>query len=557
MPKRYTSRKRTVRKKSRKRITRFRRYRTGTRAKAKSYFRLKRAAKNYSRKKKFRIAKKQYKYTSGKGVKNKIRHLTMSEFALLPFYDLARLSAMVKSDKMPNMYTDCPADVIKTFHEKYLTYWYKYGAILPEKYFNASSPFVIGSNKDFPPYLYAFNPILSPVTCGNKMQLYAAIYQKFKYVGIKVTWHPRARTVTTVIPTKSLTTPAKKEGEMEADDKIYDEYHHFISRNARDIPVPPINEACTGFVLDDESFKRENVTTEWSPASTPTMYMHVYFGKQIDVIEAWDFPHLTKEWSQDPVTKEPKNTYKVQHVIYNYGNARRMRAAPFYEYNSMLPCIEKDSKLHKVYDMTKPFSFFVRPMVATNAVSKEAPPTGAELAKNFITELPEAHEVMQKGLKHLGYQDFNHSLTPTVVDIPQDNYATDHLKDNKDIFYNRWDLLSNDDNFFNPIMFWYCFTTSENYTPDMEKMTDDKDPHQLFPTTIYNEDAAGLNTNAKRELSAHPATNSDFLNGYGYFDVTFYTKWKQERPLVSNAGYIGIIPSDTGVKGMTTPITSN
>ena len=141
MPKRYTSRKRTVRKKSRKSFRRFRRYRTGTRAKAKSYFRLRRAAKNYSKSRKFRRAKKQYKYTAGKGVKNKIRHLTLAQFAQLPFYDLARLSAMLSAGHSPNMYGDITDAIRQEFDQTLWLSWFRYGAILPEQMFNSSSPF--------------------------------------------------------------------------------------------------------------------------------------------------------------------------------------------------------------------------------------------------------------------------------------------------------------------------------------------------------------------------------------------------------------------------------
>lgn len=553
MPKRYTSRKRTVRKKSRKSYRRFRRYRTGTRAKAKSYFRLRRAAKNYSKTRKIKRAKRQYKYTAGKGVKNKIKHLKMSEFALLPFYDLARLSASVVSGNLPNMYNDFPAEQRQQYFTTYLAYWYKYGAILPEAYFNSSSPFVIGSNKGYPPYLYAFNPILSPVTCGNKMQLYAALYRKFKYVGIKVSWHPIMRSSSNVIPSKTTTTPAKKN-----DGTYYKETYQAVAVGpATTINTQLQDPGTTGLQLDPATSKQSTETMEWMPVAVPNLYMHVYFGKQINDVESWDLPFLLKQQGTSQ-TGALVNNYSVSAVIYNHDDKRRFKAAPYYDYNTMLPCIEKDSKLYKVYDMSKPFSFFVRPMVSTNVADKEAPTKELEQMDNFnIVASKDELEVLQKGLKHLGYKEFVHALTPPQLEIPQDNYSALHLTDKDDKFYNRWAYLTNDDNFFNPIMFWYCFTTSDNYVPNTPDMTDPTSSRQLFSTVRYNGDFDGDNKNAKLELSARPCTESNFLNNYGYFDVTFYTKWKEERPLVSKTSYVGIVPSDTGVEGITSIIAPN
>ena len=331
MPKRYTSRKRTVRKKSRKRITRFRRYRTGTRAKAKSYFRLRRAAKNYSKSRKFRRAKKQYKYTAGKGVKNKIKHLTMSEFASLPFYDLARLTAVVKSGSSPNMYDNVTDALHQAFDAQFDNWWIRYGAILPESEFNSSTPFVIGDNSIYPPNMYAFNPILSPVTCGSKMQLYAALYKKFKYVGIKVTWHPRTKQVTQIIPTKSETTVAQRD-----QGGYYQDTYNAYSATPEGVTVPTTitNPVAVGLMLDPASMKRVNEVKEFTPMTAQNLYMHVYFGKQIQSSENWHLPFLQKTGENVNVT-----TYQVSCGI-NNNQQGRLKAASFYNKDTMLPCIE-------------------------------------------------------------------------------------------------------------------------------------------------------------------------------------------------------------------------
>lgn len=104
-------------------------------------------------------------------------------------------------------------------------------------------------------------------------------------------------------------------------------------------------------------------------------------------------------------------------------------------------------------------------------------------------------------------------------------------------------------------MFWYCFTTSDN--PGEMNYTS-ATPYQALPLAYYN---AQLTSDvpyfeAKQELSAHYGTINDALNQYGYFDVTFYTKWKGERPLVSKSSYNGIVPSETGVNGLSTIISN-
>lgn len=538
MPKRYTSRKRTVRKKSRKSFRRFRRYRTGTRAKAKSYFRLRRAAKNYSKARKIKRAKKQYKYTAGKGVKNKIKHLTMSEFAELPFYDLARLTAMVIGGGTPNMYTNFPDNVVTAFKQQFASYWSRYGAILPEEHFNASSPYIMGSASDsYYPCLYAFNPILSPVTCGSKMQLYAALYKKFKYVGIKVSWHPLAKPSTTVVSSSMTVNPG-----------MHDETYQAYSLDAGKKIDSFMNSGTTqGLYLKHNTMERTVRAKEFTPVSTQTLYMHVYFGKQIESSQNWTLPYMNKTGEHKNVT-----SYAVSHGI-NDNQKGRMKAAPFFDMKTMMTCIERDSKLHKVYDMSKPFSFFVRPMVSSSEVSKEAGANVIQEATELVTQPTNEIEQLQKGLKHLGYREFTHSLTSKLLDIPQDAYSVKYAHDPQDKYYNRWAALSDDDNFFNPVMFWYCFTTSDRYVPNYAEYMDAKNQHQLFNTTRFFT-PAGENAVAKFELSSRLDTSAPFLTGYGYFDVTFYTKWKEERPLVSKTSYVGIVPSETGVEGVSSII---
>lgn len=539
MPKRYTSRKRTYRKKSRK-ITRFRRYRTGTRAKAKSYFRLRRAAKNYSKSRKIKRAKRQYKYTAGKGVKNKIKGLTLSEFAELPFYDIARLTSMLMSGGRPNMYDDITDEIRSAFKGQFGPYWTRYGAILPEEHFNASSPYVMGSGNDaYVPYLFAFNPILSPVTCGSKMQLYAALYKKFKYVGIKVSWHPLAKPASTIIPTSMGIIPGPH-------DETYQAYA-IDAGTQKKIDAGLNSGAAQGLYLKHTTMDRSVRVKEFTPMSTQTLYMHVYFGKQIESSENWHLPFLRKTGENVNVT-----TYAVSHGI-NDNQQGRMKAAPFFDRDTMMPCIERDSKLHKVYDMSKPFSFFVRPMVASTDTVKEAPINVIQETNELVENQRDETEKLQKGLKHLGYREFTHSLTATVLDIPQDAYSAQHAHDTNDKYYQRWQVLSNDDNFFNPTMFWYCFTTSDRYVPDYASYINKNNPHQLFNTNRFFT-TTGTNSNAKLELSSRLDTSSPSLTSYGYFDVTFYTKWKEERPLVSKTSYVGIVPSETGVDGVSTII---
>ena len=540
MPKRYTSRKRTVRKKSRKRITRFRRYRTGTRAKAKSYFRLRRAAKNYSKSKKIKRAKRQYKYTAGKGVKNKIRGLTMSEFAELPFYDIARLTSMLMSSSEPNMYDDITDQVRSAFKGQFPKYWVKYGAILPEEYFNASSPYIMGSaTTDYVPYLYAFNPILSPVTCGSKMQLYAALYKKFKYVGIKVTWHPTAKSSSTILPTTMGINPGMH-------DETYQAYA-IDAGTGKKFDAGLNSGAAQGLYLKHTTMDRNGRFRDFQPFSTQNLFMHVYFGKQIQSSENWHLPFLHKTNEANNVT-----TYAVSHGI-NDNQQGRLKAAPFYDRDTMLPCIEKDSKLHKIYDMSKPFSFFVRPMVSTSETTKEAAINVVQETNELVEHPRDETEQLQSGLKHLGYREFTHALTPQVLDIPQDAYGAAHAHDVNDKFYQRWQVLSNDDNYFNPVMFWYCFTTSDRYVPNTNEYMIANNSHQLFNTSRFFT-VTGTNSNAKIELSSRLDTSATSLTAFGHFDVTFYTKWKEERPLVSKTSYVGIVPSESGVDGVSTII---
>nr|QIJ58570.1 capsid protein [Human respiratory circular DNA virus]QIJ58590.1 capsid protein [Human respiratory circular DNA virus] len=530
MAKRYASRKRVYRRKARKPIKRFRRYRVKARSTAKRYYRLKRAARNYSKVKKIRRAKRQYKTISGKGVKNKLAKLTISEFIQLPYYDLIRLASMVCSKVTPVGYP-LPEQDVKNFHDFYMfKFLYKLGAILPEKLFTASNPFIVGSDNPLPPYLYGYNPILTPVTCGQKMQIYASLYSKFKYVGIKVSWHPRNRAVSSYLPSEFK---LKYDGDV---------------LSMASLTTDPTSDGVPSTIAQGNAMytpkERLNQTVELTKTEanvSGNYYMHVYFGKQIESSKTWDLPYF--QW----VKQQNQGFYQRVSNMDNDSNKGRVKAAPYYDYNTLLPCIESNSKLHKVYDMSKPFSFFVRPMVIDSSTVKEA----NEGAASNIEVVSNVHkfETLTKGLKHLGYRSFDHALVPPTVEIPQDNQQLD------DTMKNRWAINSDDDNFFNPTMFWYCFTTSDS-PPDSSYTN--STPYQALPFSFYNSQISPNTPNAKAraELSAHFGTYNDALNQYGYFDVTFYTKWKGERPLVSKSSYTGIVPSETGVTGLSTIISN-
>nr|QYV43183.1 capsid protein [Vientovirus] len=530
MAKRYASRKRVYRRKARKPFRRVRRYRVKARSTAKRYYRLKRAARNYSKVKKIRRAKRQYKTMSGKGVKNKLAKLTISEFIQLPYYDLIRLASMVCSRITPTGYPLTATDM-RQFCELYTSrFLYKLGAILPEKLFTASNPFVVGSDNALPPYLYGYNPILTPVTCGQKMQIYASLYSKFKYVGIKVSWHPRNKAVSTYVPSEYKVTYDKDPIALAA-----------LAATAIAEPVPSTIAQGNAMYTPKDRLDHRVQLTKTEASVSGNYYMHVYFGKQIETSKTWDLPYF--QW-----VKDETHEY-LQQVSYlnNDSNTGRVKAAPYYDYNTLLPCIESNSKLHKVYDMSKPFSFFVRPMVIDSSTVKEA----NEGAASNIEVVSNQHkfETLTKGLKHLGYRSFDHALVPPTVEIPQDNQQLD------EVMKNRWKINSDDDNFFNPTMFWYCFTTSDN--PPGASYTNPT-PYQALPFSYTNTQISSNTPNAKArtELSAHFGTYNDALNQYGYFDVTFYTKWKGERPLVSKSSYTGIVPSETGVNGLSTIISN-
>lgn len=421
MAKRYASRKRV--------------YRAKARSTAKRYFRLKRAARNYSKVKKIRRAKRQYKTISGKGVKNKLAKLTISEFIQLPYYDLIRLASMVCSGVTPTGYPLAEDDMrrFNTFYKH--DFLYKLGAILPEKLFTASNPFIVGSDNALPPYLYGYNPILTPVTCGQKMQIYASLYSKFKYVGIKVSWHPRNKAVSSYLPAEFK---VKYDGDPVAMAAL-------LPNPASPLVPSTIAQGNAMYTPKDRLNQTIELTRSEANVSG-NYYMHVYFGKQIEASKTWDLPYY--QWVKD----QTHEFLQRASYIDNDSNKGRVKAAPYYDSNTLLPCIESNSKLHKVYDMSKPFSFFVRPMVVDSSTVKEPNERGAENIDTIDCNCQ--HESLTKGLKHLGYRSFDHALVPATIEIPQDNQELSYLTQD------RWAINSDDDNFFNPTLFWYCFTCS-------------------------------------------------------------------------------------------------
>ncbi|WBG93924.1 cap protein [Redondoviridae sp.] len=530
MAKRYASRKRVYRRKTRKPFRRVRRYRVKARSTAKRYYRLKRAARNYSKVKKIRRAKRQYKTMSGKGVKNKLAKLTISEFIQLPYYDLIRLASMVCSKIAPTGYP-LTNEQMDTFANDYTSkFLYKMGAILPEKLFTTSNPFIVGYDKALPPYLYGYNPILTPVTCGQKMQIYASLYSKFKYVGIKVSWHPRNKAVSSYVPSEFTIKPTQD---------VVTEAGLVIRPGTA--PVPSTIAQGNVMITRSDQLKQTAEMSKSVAVVSGNYYMHVYFGKQIETSKTWDLPYYQLS------VLNGVSRYQQVSAINKDSNKGRVKVAPYYDYNTLLPCIEANSKLHKVYDMSKPFSFFVRPMVIDSSTVKEANENAA--ANIEVVSNQHKFETLTKGLKHLGYRSFDHALVPPTVEIPQDNQELNST------MQNRWEINTDDDNFFNPTMFWYCFTTSD--APPEASYTS-ATPYQALPFSYYNTQISSdtPNARARAELSAHFGTYNDALNQYGYFDVTFYTKWKGERPLVSKSSYTGIVPSETGVTGLSTIISN-
>ena len=148
---------------------------------------------------------------------------------------------------------------------------------------------------------------------------------------------------------------------------MLDKFHHAYSLDAGKKIDSFMNSGTTqGLYLKHNTMERTVRSKEFTPVTTQTLYMHVYFGKQIESSENWHLPFINKISENKGVTG-----YAVSHGI-NDNQQGRMKAASFFDMKTMMPCIERDSKLHKVYDMSKPFSFFVRPMVSSNEVSKEA-----------------------------------------------------------------------------------------------------------------------------------------------------------------------------------------
>lgn len=337
----------------------------------------------------------------------------------------------------------------------------------------------------------AWNPYLDASLLGRNYVTYAAMYNYFKYRGIKVKWIPNVRTAGLMQPkingmkienstisasigvqtpvTASRTTgstvleyqnaaqfAAYSNNVTEGGGLIFDTVHP-AALSEGSLIIPKYNDVVPNY--------------EKNVGYAPTLKMHVLFSKD---------DYVSSTLPANPVTGEGD----LKETVYK---------TKTYKYNTK-------TQNYKIYDMSKSFKFYCRPYCA----SKADEVTGYSNESDKLddnTKLYKGDTIIKKKTR-LPRQVVNFDSMTNLVDPA--NTAV----------INKWQSRLSDSNFLNPILFGYFFTVDgidvDDWMYSIEGLTGTMDFDSCVPKF------------------------SKFLSSYGHFEITTYATFNELNNTYNN-----------------------
>ena len=282
----------------------------------------------------------------------------------------------------------------------------------------------------------AWNPYLDSSLLGPNYNVYASMYNYFKYRGIKVKWVPNVRTSNLIqprmtgiavnktnylyensqsVPTQVVTTGGDSISEYRDNSR----YALYANGSGQDSGLSSISNVQTHTITGNQNIPTyESFTPSYEDnfGYAPSLKMHVLFSKD--------------DYDSEPIIASPiDGIAMISDSVY--------KTKPYVQ--------NMKTQNYKIYDMSKPFKFYCRPYCASKAdeVTGYEAKNDDELDQN--TKLYNGDTILKKKTR-LPKQVVNYQSMVNLVDPT--NTAV----------INKWQSRIVDKNFLNPVLFGYFFT---------------------------------------------------------------------------------------------------
>lgn len=343
----------------------------------------------------------------------------------------------------------------------------------------------------------AWNPYLDASLLGPNYNIYAKMYNYFKYKGIKVKWIPNVKTSNLVQP-KIIGLPAKNTSENQSINTAIHagEAQGLISAmsftgNANSgligtgagstSSIGTITQLPQRIINGNVSVPRlVRLTPEYEEdfGYAPSLKMHVLFSKD-------DFGDM--KLPADPLFVPSSDTASpplLMDTVYKF--------KPY--------SLNMKTQNYKIYDMSKPFKFYCRPYCSSGATetlgfgSFDASKNDAAIITTSNTTIFDGNKIVKK--KRL--------LPRMVVDPAR---MTQLVSPDNTTIQQKWQARVSDANFFNPILFGYFFTVDGLAVNDWSKTIVDLVGEADFDKCVPK--------------------YAKFLSSYGHFEITVYAQFNE------------------------------
>lgn len=310
----------------------------------------------------------------------------------------------------------------------------------------------VGENASYStsPFI-AWNPYVDYTLLGSLWNSYILMYEYWKVVGVKIKWIPSVKTSTAIpiMPVSYKASQRRIEGTYTGSTQIGGSFTGAATQAGEDVIVYPDDDSKLGY--------KQQVT----------LNMHVLFEK--DNYENYDLPTDPSSVAEDQVCKDTR--YKFKRFFYG----------------------PSKPKTYKVYDMTRPFKFYVKPYMQNTSTEitddNKTPQTGTTLSNPSL----DAQINVKKRMRYVKFNGTKNELLGTEITKAQ-------------IYANN----IQDQNYFDPILFGYFFTA--NGLAVNQYITTAKNHPPTSATAAWN------------SYSLYAPAN---ITAMGKFEVTFYTRFKQ------------------------------
>lgn len=335
-------------------------------------------------------------------------------------------------------------------------------------------------------YFKAWNPYLDSTLLGPNYNVYATMYNYFKYRGIKIKWIPNVRTsgvlhntiqtltfantstpqtISSVVQQHSMSTLGNTITEYQ-DGGPHAHYDNRGEENTGILFNSVENQYNVASATEIPVYQTLTPQYNKDLQYAPSLKMHVLFSK--DDYTSLPLPAKPTDITEDSQLND--TVYKVKPYIKNM-----------------------KTQNYKIYDMSKPFKFYCRPYCA----SKADEVTGYGVLSDAVdpaTVLYSGDTILKKKTR-LPRQVVNYESMVNLVN-PSNTAEV-----------NKWQARVSDPNFLNPIQFGYFFSVDG-----------------IRVDGYYNIINGILGTNS---FDGCVPTYIEFISSLGHFEVTTYCSFNE------------------------------